>query len=659
MTKVDCEDCYEKFPTKKLYITHVKSKTCTKSKTKKNSRSRPMAEVQVHEQDPKRLRLESGASTQDPLAMLGDGQAQPARLEELQGQIKNLTEDQKRALQEQITRKQRQVLQAIPYNQLSAKQKEILRKLSAVPAPAPAPVQVQNRTTNARGSRTPPPPTNSATTKYVTLKAGQVVNQPSKPAPAKRTSIQIVRKVQKKEPEMEVIRITKDTIFNDESIAADPQPWDPWAEEVDEEEPMEQEKTSVVPKIGSIKFKSFAKNFLQFENVLKDQTSTPASRSNTPTTRTDTPTGRTVTPTDSPTPTKQQATVKEACPKCKKIFSKSSIEAHIEAKHKIDCAKCEKRFLPEQLEEHMKSEHEMPREACKICDKVVYKQVLAQHIDIFHKAECKNCKTKYLLTELQAHVRNVHEKEGCNDCKARFETKVALAEHMDSTHLVERCEECGARFQTLQLLDTHVEHTHPKEYCEEEDCDDVFSTKGQLEAHKEKKHPNPNKFLTFGGGMFMMMMVPDDREDDDDDVGGMEEPTSKENETKAIEDMMSELILDLVKALPLELDVSKMCEEIVHGVCEEIQQVEEMEVVEQILEVAGKEDKEVLKVANEKVLEVAVEKEVTKESVEEREAGEVPKNDSLYLNLLGAEDVTMTEADDDDTDQPEEVLYWV
>ena len=44
--------------------------------------------------------------------------ASPSRVAELQGQIKNLSEEQKRALQEQITRKQRQVQQREKLNNI-------------------------------------------------------------------------------------------------------------------------------------------------------------------------------------------------------------------------------------------------------------------------------------------------------------------------------------------------------------------------------------------------------------------------------------------------------------------------------------------------------------------------------------------------------------
>ena len=571
---MDCEDCYEKFNTKKLYITHVKSKTCTKAKTKKASKARMVPGQE--QQEAKRARTEAagggGGGGGDPLALVSGSEGQfssPARLEELQGQIKNLTEDQKRALQEQITKKQRQVLQAIPYNQLSAKQKEILKKLSGGKSPLPPTVSsptVQSRTATPP-SRTATPPSSTVTppirtttppasaTKYITLKAGQVINQAVKVPPAKKTNIQIVRRpAQKKAPELPVIEIGEDTVFSNESIAAEEQPGDPWQEDLEEEAGVAGDTAADRAKVGGIRIKSFAKSMLKFSNVLDKVAVTPVP----------------VTPTSarSPTPTptgKPQATVKENCVKCKKIFSKSSIEAHMDAKHKIDCAKCQLRFLPEQLEDHMRTEHEMPKEACTVCGKVVYKQVLAQHIDIFHKAECKVCKTKYLITQLQEHIRNEHEKEVCDECPARFETRDDVAVHMNSTHMIEKCEECEERFLSVEFLDRHVEKVHPKEYCDDNSCDSVFGTKEQLAAHKEKKHPNPNKFLTFGGGMFMMMMVPDSKKDD----FAIDEDEDVEMEDSAdVVAMSKDIILDLVEEAMV--NASKMCSEIVGEICDNL-----------------------------------------------------------------------------------------
>ena len=261
--------------------------------------------------------------------------ASPSRVAELQGQIKNLSEEQKRALQEQITRKQRQVqqreklnnisdvfktinllqlqvLQAIPYNQLSSKQKEILAKLS--------------KETITPAISSPSPSTNSAT-RYVTLKAGQVLS--ADVAPPVKPSIQIVRKVVSPLPQF--IQITADDKFSEENIAAE----------------VEVKSPSPV-KTGPIKVKAFAKAFLKFVNVIKE---VEASATSGP-----------------------RATVKESCPVCKKIFSKSGLEGHIEAKHWISCSKCDKRFPVDQLEAHMKKDHELPRVPCASCGKVVFSQ---------------------------------------------------------------------------------------------------------------------------------------------------------------------------------------------------------------------------------------------------------------------------------------------
>ena len=61
MTKVDCEDCYEKFTSKKLYINHVKSKLCSKTRMKNRQRAgHPQQELVA--QGAKRVRLEGEQS---------------------------------------------------------------------------------------------------------------------------------------------------------------------------------------------------------------------------------------------------------------------------------------------------------------------------------------------------------------------------------------------------------------------------------------------------------------------------------------------------------------------------------------------------------------------------------------------------------------------
>ena len=102
-------------------------------------------------------------------------------------------------------------------------------------------------------------------------------------------------------------------------------------------------------KTGPIKVRVFAKAFLKFVNMIKE---VEASASSGP-----------------------RATVKERCPVCKNIFSKSGLEGHIEAKHWISCSKCDKRFPVDQLEAHMNKDHELLRVPCDSCGKVVFSQV--------------------------------------------------------------------------------------------------------------------------------------------------------------------------------------------------------------------------------------------------------------------------------------------
>ena len=129
---------------------------------------------------------------------------------------------------------------------------------------------------------------------------------------------------------MQVIQITAEDNFSEENIAA----------EIEAPIPV---------KTGPLRVKAFAKSLLKFANVIKAAEA-----------------GVTAGP---------KATVKESCPICKKIFSKSGLEGHIEAKHWISCSKCDKRFPVDQLEVHMKKGHELPRVPCAVCGKKVPSQV--------------------------------------------------------------------------------------------------------------------------------------------------------------------------------------------------------------------------------------------------------------------------------------------
>merc|ERR1712129_607590 len=199
---------------------------------------------------------------------------------------------------------------------------------------------------------------------------------------------------------------------------------------------------------------------------------------------------------------------------------------------------CEQRFLQEDMNVHIQ-DHMVP---CDICKDIVVKETIDQHIDTVHKEKCSFCQVKFLKAELKDHVLKIHEPEGCGDCESRFETKDLLKVHVDSAHLVEKCEECTFRFKTDEELESHVLKVHPKEYCDDDECDAVFGTLALLDEHKEKVHPNPNKFVSFNGGMFMMMMQVEVDEEEvekeelvNDDVDASERNKEVEEAKKAEE----------------------------------------------------------------------------------------------------------------------------
>ena len=113
--RVDCEDCSLNFQTKKLYIKHIKSKECSKSKRKTPSPTFPG-------QASKKPRIEIIPQSQTNYSS--------SQISSLQSQISQLSQKQKEQLQVQLAQKQKQVLQTIPYSQLSDKQRSTLKRLT-------------------------------------------------------------------------------------------------------------------------------------------------------------------------------------------------------------------------------------------------------------------------------------------------------------------------------------------------------------------------------------------------------------------------------------------------------------------------------------------------------------------------------------------------
>lgn len=526
MTRVDCDDCSMNFQTKKLYIKHLKSKECTKSKHAAAAKAQGTPAAKKPRLDEQMLKV--------GISQPGSSQYSPKQMEVLQSQITQLSQKQKELLQAQITQKQRQVLQAIPYNQLSEKQKEILKRLSSSKPASPIPPQV----TTSKQSSTQSPTfvqirPNAVQTAAVTAAAQSKVDQNIKKTRKKSvnskvpelTNSHIVKlpssavtfgKVQEFDSGDQIIT---DFVFSEESIAAENieiageavtmvAPTEFVSTELDlavktiSQNPLEISPDQVVDtvpnsKIGSLKIKSIANVFQDISNI--------------------------VAPT---------ATPKETCTICKKIFSKASLQQHIESKHKIQCSYCDQKFLEEEINAHAK-EH---METCSICQEIVVKTRIEQHIETIHKDDCRFCNIKYLKTELESHIRSVHEPEGCNECEARFETKQSLNDHVNKVHLVEKCNECVSRFRTEDELEAHLLEMHPKEYCEEDDCDAVFSTVELLDEHKEKVHPNPNKFVSFNGGMFMMMMTVEENEEEEEQEETDEHEDNTDERLKELEE---------------------------------------------------------------------------------------------------------------------------
>jgi len=571
MTRVDCDDCSENFQTKKLYIKHLKSRKCSQSRVRGQAQS-----------DAKKSRDENvpspvgGSSSSAP----GSPQVQTTRnMEALQAQISTLTPQQKAELQAQITEKQKQVLQAIPYNQLSEKQKEILKRLTSPKQSSPSPQLGSKAAASVQGGASG----GMAPSRVVKLslkpghsqqQAGQQV--PASVAPAtplytysgsmgrgkaggspantpqqrvtvthSKTTSNIVNKTASNakvvtttstttrvtpnsrilsgtsisrsrvsavqappEPEPELItefEFGDDNIVDVESDDEGPER-NPLGE-VEDSNPLETDSLpSTLGKLEGIRVKKIGKSLVGVDNVVV-----------------------------------QVATQKENCPVCKKYFSKSSLPAHIESRHKVECPKCPLTFYPAEIEGHKVSAHQPVKEKCNICDIMIIQEEMVKHVDQVHRVDCSKCKEKVLKHKFKEHIRNIHETYLCNECNARYESDDLLKSHKLEIHPKEKCPECNQLFGLQAQVDAHVLEVHPKEYCDEEDCEASFKTTEDLLKHKDKQHP---KIMKFNGGMFMMMTVEDNEESEGEEESEPEDQMELEAESSPADDAESSSLED-------------------------------------------------------------------------------------------------------------------
>ena len=485
MVRVDCDDCSMNFQTKKLYIKHIKSKECSKSK--RAATGSPTSSIHAE----KRPRLE----------IIPQSNYSPSQIAALQSQISQLSQKQKEHLQIQLaqsTAKQRQALQNIPFNQLSDKQKNALKRLSPSPSSSSTSKVIITKNSDPKEIITIRP----------AIQTKSVQNQSKSNRRTYSRSQSIVQEVNV-ENEEDDLPVISDFEFSDDPIALDD-------DEIPEPPAKPNNEDEVAPVIyGSIKVRGIGKSFLDISNVLNtSSSSTPAAPVDRPTTPSSAVSSSCVnTAHHSPS----TATPKETCLYCRKIFSKSGIDKHVEFKHKIKCDHCDVRHLPEDMKEHVNKEHSIQ---CPHCDDRFVKVMLTFHIENEHKINCPKCSEKVLKTDLEKHTLEVHLTEVCGECPSRFETKNELEEHEISTH--------------------------PKENCDE--CDLVFGRKEELTEHKEKEHA---KMIKFNGGMFMMMMADDEVEDEKEDVehdDDKEERERLEREKKVEEEkrMLSETMRELV-----------------------------------------------------------------------------------------------------------------
>ena len=513
--RVDCEDCSLNFQTKKLYIKHIKSKECTKSKRTKSPT------------------LGTGQPSKKPrLEIIPQANYSPAQITQIQSQISQLTQKQKEQLQQQLSQKHKQVLQSIPLNQLA----------SRVGQPQPR----RQSPTSSRVIITK----NGERKEVVAVGPGLSVTTTSGSKTqnkSRRTySRNSVQEVRLEDPEDDLPLITVFT-FPNESIAV---------EDADDEISIVSSTNPICEgepvSYGHIKVKEIGKAFLSIPNVIQPAPSNanvPSSDSLTSRSPMPTTTVMADPPASSSRPITPTATPKETCPHCRKIFSKSGMSQHIEYKHKTKCDHCDQRYPSDKLQDHIEREHKLK---CKLCPLRFLSHDLSIHVSSVHMTECKKCNQRYHNTEIDDHVKNTHEREVCPECPQRFETTELLENHKYDEHFIEHCEECPKRFKEVEKLVDHSITEHPKEQCSE--CDRVFGLAKDLDTHKEEEH---SKIMKFNGGMFMMMIASeeDNMEVEEEDVEGNEEKERRvteiqeEERQRNLKQMMGEIVTDLANDL--------------------------------------------------------------------------------------------------------------
>ena len=140
---------------------------------------------------------------------------------------------------------------------------------------------------------------------------------------------------------------------------------------------------------------------------------------------------------------------------------------------------------------------------CSVCKKPVKSRGMSQHINYCHK--CSYCNAT--VENVETHISEVHEKEACDHCTKKFETREKVDMHVEAAHL-KQCEQCDEEFYTEDSLKAHIVDVHESEECDICNIKLLIADK-MMDEHKDKVHGIKSKTIKQFGGM-MFMMVSDD-----------------------------------------------------------------------------------------------------------------------------------------------------
>ncbi|EAT46516.1 AAEL002290-PA [Aedes aegypti] len=194
-----------------------------------------------------------------------------------------------------------------------------------------------------------------------------------------------------------------------------------------------------------------------------------------------------------------------ACNLCEEGFLvQELLDRHMAQKHDdrdrpFRCSECSKTYLTNgNLQEHIRMAHSGVKFTCKECGinlstKSSWKRHMQGHTEEGYT--CELCKEKFSShTVLAKHRRRVHEKVQknfiCLECGSTYDDNASLREHRLSHTDIRRweCETCGMKFKRSHNLSvhrkTHLAQKKPVPTIKCQECDEMFTTKMALAAHR-------------------------------------------------------------------------------------------------------------------------------------------------------------------------------